>query len=53
MAEGKNIYIVCPDESPQSTESVDKEDRTDESIAREKIYDDEISPIIQQLIKKM
>jgi len=47
---GKNIYIKFVDDAPTST--ADIEERTEESINREKIYDNEISPIVQQLIEK-
>jgi len=50
--EGKNIYIVFPDESNRPLSEIDPLERDEESIEREKIYDDEISPIMQQLIEK-
>lgn len=50
--EGKNIHIVFTDKSTIPTSEIDDEDREQESIDREKIYDDEISPIITQLIAK-
>jgi len=48
--EGKNINIAFADESPSST--VDAEDRTKESLERERIYDEEISPLMKQIIDK-
>ena len=50
--EGKNIHIVFADESIRPASEVDQEARSQESKDREKIYDDEISPIMQQLIEK-
>lgn len=49
---GKNIHIVFADESSQPLENIDPSERTEESIEREKIYDEEISPLMQQLIEK-
>jgi len=49
--EGKNIHIVFPDEGPTPMVDVDDEDRTEDSKDREKIYDEEISPLIQQVIE--
>ncbi len=50
--EGKNIHIVFADETLRPASEIDDEDRDQESIDREKIYDDEISPIVTQLIAK-
>lgn len=50
--EGKNIHIVFADESPRPISEIDDADREQESKDREKIYDDEISPIVTQLIAK-
>jgi len=52
MAEGKNIHIVFPDEGPRPTSEIDDEDREQVNKDRERIYDEEISPIMQQLIAK-
>lgn len=50
--EGKNIHIVFADESAQPLENIDPSEISEESIDREKIYDEEISPLMQQLIEK-
>ncbi len=50
--EGKNIHIVFADETLRPASEIDDEDREQESKDREKIYDDEISPIVKQLIAK-
>lgn len=50
--EGKNIHIVFANEGPIPTSEIDDKDREQGSIDREKIYDDEISPIVQQLLAK-
>lgn len=50
--EGKNIHIVFADETSQPLENIDPSERMEDSIERERIYDEEISPIMKQLIKK-
>lgn len=50
--EGKNIHIVFADEGPKSMDEIDHDSRDQENIDREKIYDEEISPLIKQVIEK-
>lgn len=48
----KDIHIIFADETLRPASEIDDEDREQESIDREKIYDDEISPLMTQLIAK-
>ena len=46
--EGKNVQMVFLDDSHIPLADVDG--RTEKSLEREKIYDEEISPLIKQVI---
>jgi len=50
--EGKNVHIVFAGEGSQPLENIDPSERSEESIAREKIYDEEISPLMRKVIEK-